>query len=116
MGLDIKALPEDYAEVTGRAHSGETAWRSLELVLASGVACEVRTTVAPASLAASGLTALAERLRELGVTSFAVQQARAEGARPEFEADRPGWDDAFAELANKVGQMGWPQLAIRTAR
>jgi pyruvate formate lyase activating enzyme len=37
VGLDIKALPEDYPEVTGVPRSGERAWASLRLVLASGI-------------------------------------------------------------------------------
>ncbi|MEW8506070.1 MAG: anaerobic ribonucleoside-triphosphate reductase activating protein [Candidatus Thiodiazotropha sp.] len=48
VGLDIKALAEDYAPLTGAPHSGEAAWRSARLLLASGVPHQIRTTLYPA--------------------------------------------------------------------
>ena len=47
VGLDIKALPEDYPALTGATASGERAWQSLRLLLAAEVPLEVRTTVPP---------------------------------------------------------------------
>jgi pyruvate formate lyase activating enzyme len=47
VGLDIKALPEDYRALTGAPDAGERAWRSLHLLLASGIPLEVRTTLVP---------------------------------------------------------------------
>src|SRR5699024_1696719 len=52
VGLDIKALPEHYADVVGRPGGGARAWRSLELVTATGVDVEVRLTVVEGSPAA----------------------------------------------------------------
>ena len=48
VGLDIKALVEDYPSLTGVTNSGESAWRSARLLAASGVAHEIRTTLYPA--------------------------------------------------------------------
>lgn len=48
VGLDIKALAEDYPALTGARHSGESAWRSARLLAASGVPHEIRTTLFPA--------------------------------------------------------------------
>ncbi|MEW8008698.1 MAG: anaerobic ribonucleoside-triphosphate reductase activating protein [Candidatus Thiodiazotropha endolucinida] len=48
VGLDIKALAEDYPALTGARHSGESAWRSARLLVASGVPHEIRTTLFPA--------------------------------------------------------------------
>ena len=48
VGIDVKAPQTEYAEVTGVRDSGIPAFASLDLVLASGIAHEVRTTVHPA--------------------------------------------------------------------
>ncbi|MEW8029951.1 MAG: anaerobic ribonucleoside-triphosphate reductase activating protein [Candidatus Thiodiazotropha sp.] len=48
VGLDIKALAEDYPALTGVSGSGESAWRSARLLAASGIAHEIRTTLYPA--------------------------------------------------------------------
>ena len=72
VGLDIKALPEDYPEITGVPESGNQAWRSLEILLESSVAFEVRTTVPP-TWSPDRIEALAERLAGIGVKNFVLQ-------------------------------------------
>ncbi|GAA1467949.1 anaerobic ribonucleoside-triphosphate reductase activating protein [Microbacterium thalassium] len=106
VGLDIKATADEYATVTGRARSGELAWRSLELVLASAdlrrgtrhpLDYEVRTTAHPAATDDEELCRLGDDLAGRGVSSWAVQRARSTGARaplPRVEAP-----DAGARLA-----------------
>jgi len=101
VGLDIKALPQDYGFVAGRPHSGENAWRSLELVLGNQVLraatdrpldLEVRTTVHPAAIDDEGLHDLGCRLADAGVDCWAVQRFRDTGARsplPRVEAGDP---------------------------
>ena len=42
VGLDIKALPQDYAALTGVPGSGERAFESLQFLVESGVAHEVQ--------------------------------------------------------------------------
>lgn len=90
IGLDIKADAGDYETVTGRARSGDNAWRSLELVLAHSLLrtgtgrpldYEVRTTVHPAAIDDDGLRQLGCRLADAGVTSWAVQRFRDVGTR-----------------------------------
>ncbi|MBF4561265.1 anaerobic ribonucleoside-triphosphate reductase activating protein [Microbacterium sp. VKM Ac-2870] len=90
VGLDIKAAPDDYATVTGRAPSGENAWRSLELVLGNRLLrsgsdrpldFEVRTTVHPAAIDDAGLRELGCRLADAGVDNWAVQRFRETGTR-----------------------------------
>lgn len=90
VGLDIKALPEDYELVAGRPRSGENAWRSLELVLGNRLLraggdrpldMEVRTTVHPAAIDDEGLRELGGRLADAGVDCWAVQRFRDTGAR-----------------------------------
>jgi pyruvate formate lyase activating enzyme len=115
VGLDIKALPEDYRAVVGRPGAGERAWRSLELVLASGVDHEIRTTVHPDSPATDRIAEIADRLRAAGVRTFALQQARAIGTREGFRADEPGWDDRFLALAAQVAALGFDRFDARPA-
>ncbi len=73
IGMDIKAAPADYESITGVPGSGERAWESARLVIASGVAHEFRTTLHPDLLNPEQLTALAAELRASGGESFALQ-------------------------------------------
>jgi len=79
IGLDIKALPDDYARITAVAGSGAAAWASLDVLLAAGVDFECRTTVHPRLHDADALAELQRRLRERGVRRHAIQRFRAAG-------------------------------------
>ncbi len=90
IGLDIKSSRRDYTLVTGRANSGEQAYRALDLVLANQVlradsdrplACEVRTTAHPGATDDGKLARLGRRLAEAGVDTWAVQRFRETGTR-----------------------------------
>jgi pyruvate formate lyase activating enzyme len=76
IGLDIKALPEDYDRVTATPRSADAAWRSLTLLLESGLPYEVRVTVDDGHLPAGRLDALLDRLRAHGVEHVALQPCR----------------------------------------
>ena len=78
VGLDIKALAEDYPEVTGVPGSGERAWESLELLLRSRVGLQVRTTPMPGLDSPAYLKRLAARLAEAGVREHLIQTCRTE--------------------------------------
>ncbi|GLU38440.1 anaerobic ribonucleoside-triphosphate reductase activating protein [Pseudomonas sp. NBRC 100443] len=76
VGFDVKALAEDSDAITGVPRSGQANWRSLELLLESGVAYECRTTVHWQLFDLERLRRLATRLRGVGVENFVVQLAR----------------------------------------
>ncbi|HBN8393316.1 TPA: anaerobic ribonucleoside-triphosphate reductase activating protein [Pseudomonas aeruginosa] len=76
VGFDVKALAEDMDAITGVPRSGRANWRSLELLLESGVDHECRTTVHWQLFDLARLRRLATRLRGMGVESFVVQLAR----------------------------------------
>ena len=76
VGLDIKALVEDYPQVTGVPGSGEAAWQSLALLLEAGVALEVRTTPMPGLDDDSYLQELMRQLADAGVRNYALQQCQ----------------------------------------
>jgi pyruvate formate lyase activating enzyme len=66
VGFDVKAPWGQYDRVTGRAGSGERARRSLELLVASGVDYELRTTVDPRLLDGAAIESLAGELAGSG--------------------------------------------------
>ena len=76
VGFDVKALPEDSRRITNVRGSGEVNWRSLALLLDSGVAYECRTTVHWQLLDVDAVWRLAQRLHQGGVTHYAIQLAR----------------------------------------
>jgi anaerobic ribonucleoside-triphosphate reductase activating protein len=79
IGFDIKAPFEHYERITGVPGSGEQARECARLILASGVACECRTTIHPSLLAQHEVRALATTLAGLGVRNYALQLFRAQG-------------------------------------
>ena len=90
VGFDIKALPEDYRETTG-VDSGDACWRSLQILLDSGVNHEVRTTVHWQLLPPEKLIALAEQLYQTGVRRFVLQNCRTQHC---FNSEiNPSWLD-----------------------
>ena len=74
VGLDIKSLPDDYAALTGVAGGGVAAWRSLDLLLDSGVAHEVRVTVHDVIQPLEHTATLVRRLVSRGVRSVVLQR------------------------------------------
>ncbi len=78
VGLDIKALAEDYPAVTGIDRSGERAWESLKLLLGADVGLEVRTTPMPGLDSADYLHRLTQRLADAGVRDHVLQWCHTE--------------------------------------
>lgn len=67
VGFDVKAAFNEYAHITGVSNSGAKAKDSLQRILASGVAYEVRTTVHSALLDDDALSRLHADLRTFGI-------------------------------------------------
>jgi pyruvate formate lyase activating enzyme len=76
VGLDIKALPEDYPAITRVPGSGERAWESLNLLLTAQVPLQVRTTVLPGRDSPAELRPLCDRLASAGVREHRIQRCR----------------------------------------
>ena len=112
IGMDIKAPFDDYERITGVAGSGMAARRSMELVMASGVAHEFRTTVHPSLLPPPQLLALAQELAGLGVRHYAVQEFRDRGCAAPAPAHTPSYlTAAFCRLLAEI----LPVCAVRRA-
>ena len=86
VGLDVKAPAARYPAVTGVAASAEAAFASLRLVLESGVAVQVRTTVDPTLLSDDDVAELSAHLHVLGVRDHVLQAMRPTGVRPSHPA------------------------------
>ncbi|NHF74401.1 anaerobic ribonucleoside-triphosphate reductase activating protein [Paracoccus xiamenensis] len=81
VGFDIKAPFAQYAHVTAAKGSGDKARESLKMLLASGVAYQVRTTVDPALLDHAAVARIGAELTALGVTRHTLQECRQAGTR-----------------------------------
>lgn len=124
VGLDIKALPEDYSVQTF-APSGLKAWEALSMIVERAdvdatFSYEVRTTVYPGAPVTQRFEELVAQLRTVGVTSFAIQEARTEGTPVAFRADSLAWDRAawgerFAQMCEYARSAGFDELEIRAA-
>ena len=120
VGLDLKALPEDYDDVVRRPGAGHLAWECLDLLVASGVDHEVRTTIAPGSPAAAHAVEIARRARDAGARAFALQVARTTGTRAEFaaehaSADHRAWQEEVHRLDEQIRVLGLEHYELRAA-
>ena len=79
VGYDMKAAFDDYEAITRTPHSGARARRSLELVLASGVAHQFRTTLDTRMLSPARLGALRAELERYGIARHVLQPCRETG-------------------------------------
>lgn len=89
VGLDIKAPARLYRAITrtgGPTTSADQAFSSLELVLASGVDVQVRTTVDPTVMSDDDVAELSAVLAERGVREHVLQTVRADGTTEEYRA------------------------------
>lgn len=114
VGMDVKALPgANYERVVGRAGAGHKAWESLDILLESEVAYEVRLTVFPDG--AGDEWEVVRALKERGVRSFALQQARTQGAPADFRGGGRAWDERVSELVERVRDVGFEEFVFRPA-
>lgn len=79
VGLDVKSSWPGYDAITGIFDSARQARASAQLVLASGIAHEFRTTVHPALHTEADILALAKTLQAMGVRHYVLQAFRATG-------------------------------------
>ena len=107
VGLDIKALPEDYPVVTGIPGSGAAPWQSLGLLLDADVALEVRTTPMPGLDSTDYLDRLMRRLGAVGVRDYVLQRCHTErsldwGLHAQIPAAPPVWSQARMRVRRRM--------------
>jgi len=109
VGMDVKTEFHRYAELTGVPGSGERARRSMELILASGVAHEFRTTVHPALLPAPSLERVAALLAARGARHYVLQEFHSEGCASAslLQDSEPGYLDSglYRQLAPQFERL-----------
>ena len=98
VGFDIKAPFDSYHRITAIGDSWRQARNSAELILASGIPYEFRTTIHPSLLHERDLLSLAHTLVRMGVQNYALQLFRPQGCKD-------------AKL-NAVTTAGYPGKAI----
>ncbi|MES9861316.1 MAG: anaerobic ribonucleoside-triphosphate reductase activating protein [Candidatus Thiodiazotropha sp. LLP2] len=76
VGLDIKALEEDYHKITGVPCIGESAWQSAQILVSSGTPHQLRTTHHPANSTPDKQKLLIKRLTLLGNIDHVWQTCR----------------------------------------
>ncbi|MES2300392.1 MAG: anaerobic ribonucleoside-triphosphate reductase activating protein [Pseudomonadota bacterium] len=114
VGFDVKAPFDDYARVTRIADSGRHARACAEMIIASGVAHECRTTVHPDLLGDDELEALAATLAGMGVRNYALQMFRAQGCGDAALAARAVARAPAPQALARIGAM-FPQFTLRQA-
>jgi pyruvate-formate lyase-activating enzyme len=109
VGMDVMAEFHRYAALTGVPGSGERARRSMELILASGVAHEFRTTVHPTLLPAATLKRVAALLAARGARHYVLQEFRSEGCASAslLQDSGPGYLDSalYRQLAPQFERL-----------
>lgn len=85
LGLDIKAMPEGYEDITGKSAAGLKAWQSLEIAMEWGGDLEVRLTVDPTTHTRESVLSVVKRVVAMGGPTPVLQEARAEGTSEEFQ-------------------------------
>ncbi|MBK5964079.1 anaerobic ribonucleoside-triphosphate reductase activating protein [Thiocystis minor] len=111
VGLDIKALPEDYDRITGVEGSGKPAWESLSRLLESGIALEVRTTVMP-DWTPPEVAAIAHALADVGVKNYALQGCDTQHA---LDRNLPNLRFPLRELAGDIESGRFARFTLREA-
>lgn len=114
VGFDLKADLADgdaYDTLAGARHSAAAVRRSLQALLASGVDFEIRTTYHPRLISDGALRAMAEQLRDLGVTQWVLQRWQP-NADPAQQALAAGWQWPAAPLLQTL-RDAVPRLVLR---
>ena len=114
VGMDIKAANADYDKVTGTPASADKARESAQLLLASGVPYEFRTTVHARYHTQGSLLQLAEELQQLGARHYLLQEFRPQGCNDNalnMHTDDVVLDDA---VCSRIGAM-FESFSVRRA-
>ena len=96
VGFDVKTVFEAYEERIPRSNAA-TVEKCLDMLIASGVELEARTTLDPRVISKDELKRLAHTLAEKGVTTYAIQEYRPHPA----EKAPPASDEVKAFFTDK---------------
>lgn len=106
VGMDIKSAFTDYDKVTGTPSSGEKVRESVQMLLASGVSYEFRTTVHPLYHTTDSLLKLSEELQQMGAKHYVLQEFRPQGCSNEAVSSTHSNQELLGDvLCNRIGAM-----------
>ncbi|CAL61831.1 anaerobic class III ribonucleotide activase NrdG [Herminiimonas arsenicoxydans] len=114
VGLDIKAPFDSYERITRIADSGRYARQCAEMILASGVSYEFRTTIHASLLSEDELLNLAQTLAAMGVQNYALQLFRPQGCRSTQLKTFKQSDYPTLELVQHMAAL-FPHFTLRQA-
>ena len=115
VGMDIKSGFSDYDKVTDTPSSGERARESAQMLLASGVPYEFRTTVHPLYHTSASLLELAEELQQLGAKHYVLQEFRPQGCADATIVSSCADENLLNDvLCNRIGKM-FESFSVRRA-
>lgn len=109
VGLDIKTEFSDYPRITLRAKSGDAARQSLELLLASNIKFECRTSIHPEFHNEAQLASLASLLSGMGVRDYHWQSLRLPDSKIPMPTDWPS-PTLQAALAQQFSNFSYRQV------
>ena len=110
VGFDIKTDFAAYDALTRRRRSAVATRRSLDYLVASGVAYEIRTTYHPTLISDQALLDCARTLKALGVRDWVLQRWRPRDDAPSAKVSDWHWpDDALMQALGIAG----PSLTLR---
>lgn len=116
VGLDVKAPLEDeaaYEKVVRRKGGSQKVSESLNLLIESGVKLEVRTTAHPDYLTEAQIEAIAQEMKALGISTYALQIYRQPMENDEDHVlPRVGSDYPSEELLEKLRSL-FPNFIYR---
>lgn len=114
VGFDVKVPFDDYEKRIPHSN-GRVIEESLDMLLASGVDTEVRTTLDPRLISEDELLSLAKKLSDKGVKTYAIQEYR---PHPDDE-NQPSAVDVFSFFRNQklLSELKnlFPEFIIRRA-
>lgn len=105
VGLDIKAPFDQYERITKVARSGAAAKKSAEILIASGIACEFRTTVHPSLLTSEEIESLGECLKKMGALHYVLQPFQPNGCKDATLVQQMGNIAFPPALCNKMEEL-----------
>ena len=85
LGLDIKAMPQGYEDITGSRASGAKAWESLAIAVAWGGDLEVRLTVDPTHHTRDDVWSVVRRVQAMGGPRPVLQEASPDGTSEDYQ-------------------------------
>jgi len=103
IAMDVKAPPASYDRVTGARNTCVPVSRSIDIILASGIDYEFRTTYHPDILTEEELIDIIDAVSSIGAKRFFLQRFRSVGVE----------DDELAEIGDTAVI---PEAAVERAR